>query len=714
MNLSRLAALLPCLLLLGATGREAELLDSLRTSTERQARSEACRELARCGTRDAVPVLAALLDNEELAHMARYALEPIPDPAVDEALRAALGRLKGPLQTGVIHSIGARRDPAAAAALAALLNDSDVEVARAAATALGNIGTAEAVLALEKSLSAAAPLLSAVQDGLLRAAEHRLAANDAATATRVYDALKAPASPPAVRTAALRGAILARGPGGLPLLTSVLNDPDEVSFTAALRTAMELPGADTTQALAAALKGVPEPRQLQLLKVLGLRGDAAALPALEGIVRTGAPAARSAAIQSLAQTGSPAAVPLLATAAADADATVADSARATLAGLPGPEVDAAITALLDQPDPKTRAMAADLIARRRITAALPRLLKLAAEADPALGAAGLKALGDLAGPAEVPALLDLMIRSDKPQAVEKTLVSICTRPTSKTKGDVVILKAVYGAFPDGGQMDVADRITTLVKGGGDTLPVLNSTFGEPAPGMRKQLRIEFTVNGRPVNQTVEEGDSITLTSTETDPAFAKAFRAALPAASGPLKASLIRLLRSVAGPEALEAVVGAMTDADAAVRDTAIRALCDWPSPDALPALDALLANPPEAKIKVLALRARLRLIPLQTAAPAQKLAGVLDALGRADRVEEKRLALAALGAIPTAEALAAAAERLNDETLREEACQAVIDIATVLPASRAPNRKDILAKVVAASAQERIRAAAQALLQKP
>lgn len=714
MNLRRLAVLLPCLLLLGATGREAVLLDTLRTSTERQARSEACRELARCGTRDAVPVLAALLDNEELADMARYALEPIPDPAADEALRSALGRLKGRLQTGVIHSIGARRDPAAAPALAGLLNDPDPAVARAAATALGNIGTAEAVLALEKSMSAAAPLLSAVQDGLLRAAEHRLAAGDAATATRVYDGLNAPSHPPAVRTAALRGAILARGAGGLTLLTGALNNPDEVAFTTALRTAMELPGAETTQALAGALKGVPEPRQLHLLKVLGLRGDAAALPALEDIVRTGAPATRAAAIQSLAQIGSPSAVPLLAAAAADADATVADSARATLAGLPGPEVDAAITALLDQPAPGTRVMAADLVARRRITAALPRLLKLAAETDPAPAAAGLKALGELAGPAEVPALLELMMRSDKPQAVEKTLVSICTRPTAKIKGEVVILKALYGAFPDGGRIDVAEKIATLVKDGVETLPVANSTFGEPAPGKRKQLRIEFTVNGRPVNQTVEEGESITLASPESDPAFAKAFRAALPAAAGPLKASLIRLLRSVAGPEALEAVVGAITDADPAVRETAVRALCDWPSPDALPALEALLANPPEPKIKVLALRARLRLIPLQTVPPAQKLAGVLDALGRADRVEEKRLALAALGAIPTAESMAAAAERLNDEALREEACQAVIDIATVLPASRAPNRKEILARVVAASSQERIRSAAQALLKQP
>ncbi len=711
MNLLRGTALLPLLLVLGATGREAALRETLRTSTELQARSEACRELARIGTRDAVPELAALLGDEQMAHMARYALEPIPDPAVDEALRAALGKLKGPLLAGVVHSIGARRDAGATAALAGLLNDSDATVARAAAASLGNIGTADAVLALENALPAAP---ATVPDSLLRAAENRLAAGDVATATRLYDALKAPAHPPAVRAAAVRGSILARGSGGIPLLTAALSGSDPVVFTTALRTAMESPGAETTQALAGILADLPAERQQDLLATLGLRGDAAALPALERLVRGGTPAIRAAAIQSLARIGSPAAVPLLAAAAADADATVADAARSTLAGLPGLDVDAGITALLDQRDPKTRAMAADLIARRRITTALPRLLQLAGDTDPGLSSAGLKALAELAGPAEVPALLDLMIRSTAPQAVEKTLIAICTRPTARVTGEVVVRKAVYGAFPDGGQADVMEKITAMVKAGVYTVPVLNATFGEPAPGRRKKLRIDFTVNGRPVSQTVDEGDSITLASPESDPAFARAFRAALPAATGTVKAGLIRLLRAVAGPEALDAVVAAMSDADAAVRDTAIRAVCDWPSPDALPALDTLLANPPEPKIKVLALRARLRLIPLQTVAPAQKLAGVLDALNRADRVEEKRLALAVLGVIPTAQALDAAAGWLEDETLREEACQAVIDIASVLPSSRAPNRKDILARVVAASAQKRIRDAAQSLLQKP
>ena len=58
-----------------------------------------------------MPKLAALLPNEHLTYLARYALEAIPDPSVDEALREALGKLDGRPLAGAITSIGARRDP---------------------------------------------------------------------------------------------------------------------------------------------------------------------------------------------------------------------------------------------------------------------------------------------------------------------------------------------------------------------------------------------------------------------------------------------------------------------------------------------------------------------------------------------------------------------------------------------------------------------------
>ncbi|HPM84781.1 MAG TPA: hypothetical protein PLF81_28950, partial [Candidatus Anammoximicrobium sp.] len=85
-----------------------ELVKDPNASTFEKAK--ACQRLAVIGTQDAVPALAALLPDEKLNLYARFALEAIPDPAVDEALRAAASKLTGRQLVGVINSIGKRKD----------------------------------------------------------------------------------------------------------------------------------------------------------------------------------------------------------------------------------------------------------------------------------------------------------------------------------------------------------------------------------------------------------------------------------------------------------------------------------------------------------------------------------------------------------------------------------------------------------------------------
>lgn len=103
------------------------------------AKAKACQALGMKGDESAVPALAALLADPQLSHYARYGLEPMPGPAADEALRAAMGKVKGKLLVGVINSIGCRRDKQAIEALGKLLDDADLEVARAAGDALARI-----------------------------------------------------------------------------------------------------------------------------------------------------------------------------------------------------------------------------------------------------------------------------------------------------------------------------------------------------------------------------------------------------------------------------------------------------------------------------------------------------------------------------------------------------------------------------------------------
>ena len=128
---------------------ETKLAAVLPSGASRAAKDYVGRKLAVIGTAESVPALAALLPDKDLSHMARYALERIPAPEAAKALRDALAKTSGALKAGVVGSLGARRDAESIADLAALVGDSDVKIAFAAATALGDIGTVESAKALQ-------------------------------------------------------------------------------------------------------------------------------------------------------------------------------------------------------------------------------------------------------------------------------------------------------------------------------------------------------------------------------------------------------------------------------------------------------------------------------------------------------------------------------------------------------------------------------------
>lgn len=254
--------------------REAKALATLKSpQASRKDKMDACKDLARIGGPDSIPVLAALLPDPELSHMARYALEPNPDPAVDAVLRGALSKVKGNLLAGVIGSVGFRRDAKAVDALIPLLKDPDRVVAEAAARALGRIGTPAAAKALESALPGVPePSLTAFCEGLLRAAEALAEAGKKDEALGIYDRLRAlPKAPRHVRTAGLRGAILLRGEAGLPLLIQGLRSGEIGLVQAALRAAMELPGAAAAKTLAAEAAKLPPDLQALLKGALAER-----------------------------------------------------------------------------------------------------------------------------------------------------------------------------------------------------------------------------------------------------------------------------------------------------------------------------------------------------------------------------------------------------------------------------------------------------------
>jgi HEAT repeat protein len=472
-------------------------------------------------------------------------------------------------------------------------------------------------------------LLPAIQDACLRCAEASLAKNNAPAAIALYDRLRTSQAPRHVRMAATRGAIIARGTAGVALLAEQLQSSDDGMFTVALQLANERPGPEVTKAVASALAGLSAEKQCLVLPALGQRRDHAALPAVLAAARNGPPNVRVAAISALTQIGDPGALPALTESATNPDQEVSTAARNSLASFPAREADAAIQAMLNAPNAKVRVVAAELTGQRRLTAAVPALLKAADDAEQPVRLASLKALGELAGPAELPALLSLLLNAKSLQdshAAEGALAALCARQAAPA-----------------------------------------ACAGKIVPGLGQ--------------------------------------------ARGATQVALLRVLRAVGGAEACAAVRAAADAGDAEVKETALRVLCDWPTPDALPDLTRMAKTSTDPKFKLLALRGCLRLIPLQDAPDDRKLASLQETLPLVERDEEKRLAIAALGQIAAADSLALLAPHFDNPNLKEEAGVAAVAVAEQIVASHPAAVVTAMQKAAAATSNTRLANRARALL---
>ena len=353
-----------------------------------------CKKLAVFGSKDAVAALAPLLDDQELISWARIALEAIPGAEADQALRDAMGRLKGRSLIGVINSIGFRRDTGAVAGLTEKLQNQDAEVASAAAVALGKIGNEAATKVLRQSLAGAAQSVrSAVAEGCIYCAERLLAEGEASQAAAIYDEVLAADVPKQRILEATRGAILARGSEGIPLLVEQLRSDDKQFHQIALMTARELPGKAVADAVADEMEKATPQRGALLLSVLVDRGDASASPTMIKLATSGAKPMRIAAISVLQNSGDPSCVPTLLEIAVEDDEETAAAARAALAEMPGKEIDAQIAEGLPNAQGKTRLVLIDLVGQRQIDAT-PSLLKAIDDSDARIRSAALTALGE--------------------------------------------------------------------------------------------------------------------------------------------------------------------------------------------------------------------------------------------------------------------------------------------------------------------------------
>lgn len=374
---------------------ERELIALLQSTAPKADKALACKQLAVHGSKEAIPVLAPLLADEELASWARIALEAIPDASADEALRNSLDSLQGKLLVGAINSLGVRQDELAVDALTKQLRNTDSQVASSAAAALGHIGNAAATDALQQSIAgSSADVLSAVAEGLILCAERALSAGDAAQATAIYDQVRNAEVPRQRKLEATRGAILARRDEGIPLLLEQLQSPDKAMFQLALSTTREFPGNKLDKVLATEFAGLSPERAALTIQAMADRKDTVVLSAVLEAAARGPKPVRLAGIEALGRVGDATCLSPLLDIALESDADVVQGAKSSLATLPGDGVDHDIVSRLDGAKGKTYPVLLELVGERRVVAAVNDLVKALDNADASIRTVALTSLGE--------------------------------------------------------------------------------------------------------------------------------------------------------------------------------------------------------------------------------------------------------------------------------------------------------------------------------
>ncbi len=186
-------------------------------------------------------------------------------------------------------------------------------------------------------------------------------------------------------------------------------------------------------------------------------------------------------------------------------------------------------------------------------------------------------------------------------------------------------------------------------------------------------------------------------------------------AQGDQKGQFLLMLGRFGGQQALQAVAAGTRSDDAGVQAAAVRALTDWPEPNALGDLLRLFRESDDVERRRLVLGATMRLIAASGRSQDAVLELYKDALAVARTPDEKKIILGGLGRLKSRPSLELVQTFFYDEDLTEAATAAAVSIIKPRRSGRGGLRgrrvMATLEKVIAMTENEELRGDARAIL---
>ncbi len=474
---------------------EQEMITFLGSGATFAGKQFVCEQLSIIGTEKSVPVLTELLSEDQTSDIALFAMQRIPGPEVDTALRESLPNVSRDAAIGIINSLGERKTVKAVGALDKLISDTDPQIARSAVVALGKIADKNAEKVLKRARSETKDDLRAlVLDAYLRCADNLFANGKSAQAASIYEELYADDDIARIRMAALRGRVQSDIENAAGIILSVLNRDNRELQSVAIGLVRELPGTLDLSGIFAELPNLSDQAQIQLLSAIAFRKETSARRVVLDATKHNDEAVRAAALSALAKIGNESDIGLLMRFAVSGEpVSDREAARASLDFLPGASVNKTIIAKIPMADPLAKAEYVRTLGERKAMEAIRTLLNTAVDSDENVRRESFKSLAIIAGPESLGDLIRLLI-DEKDGAVrneaERTVVLVSQKidePSSRVGPILALLPSVDDSAARSSLLEVLGRIGDM-----SALPALRDELQSENPENQEAAILAFS------------------------------------------------------------------------------------------------------------------------------------------------------------------------------------------------------------------------------
>jgi HEAT repeat protein len=351
-------------------------------------------------------------------------------------------------------------------------------------------------------------------EAYLECAGRFAARGDKQAAFTVYKQLIAPREAPMVRVAALAGLAKNSPNDAVPLLATEMESKDVRVQFAAIRFLNGIPGSDATAEMQRAFPRLGAEGKVRLLGALADRGDVSSRPLFASAVKDGSPNVRAAALGGLGVVGDSSSVAVLADAASNGIPAEQAAARRSLNTLHGAGVDAAFASALASSHGKVKAELLASAGERGSADAADAVLQSIRDSDPDVHREATKALKNVAGARQVPALVDLVANASSAndrRDLGQALAVVLQRSGPGAVAPVVsAYKGTTNAQVRAAFIDTLGRTSSP-----DALPVLKAALADPSADIVRASVLALTEWQTPAPMP----DLLTIAKTPANPAL---------------------------------------------------------------------------------------------------------------------------------------------------------------------------------------------------